>query len=270
MAKIESAFADLHALDTLAARQSPVHRLAPRIKVLTTLAYLICVVSYDRYEVAPLLPFGLLLVLIIGLAGLPAAVIGRKLLLAAPFAVLVGLFNPVFDQQPMLQLGPIVVSGGWVSLTSLLLRFCLTISAALVLIATTGFNAVCQALQQLGMPTLFTVQLLLLYRYLFVLVEEGQRIHRARALRSFEGRGLGMRTFGHLTGSLLLRTLDRGQRIHRAMLCRGFNGTMPSCQPTRLSARDGLWLAITILGLVVLRCTNGPQLLGRLVTGGLP
>ena len=52
------------------------------------------------------------------------------------------------------------------------------------------------ALERLGMPRIFAVQLLLLYRYIFVLMEEGIRMYRARQLRAFHGRGLGMRTFG--------------------------------------------------------------------------
>ena len=78
----------------------------------------------------------------------------------------------------------------------------------------------------------------MLYRYIFVLIDEGQRMYRARALRSFQGRGTDMKTFGHLIGGLLLRTLDRGQRIHLAMLCRGFDGTIRIRRAPRLITRD--------------------------------
>ena len=58
--------------------------------------------------------------------------------------------------------------------------------AALILIALTGFNAVCRALTRLGVPRLFVVQLLLFYRYIFVLVDEAERMEMARSLRSFD------------------------------------------------------------------------------------
>jgi len=57
-----------------------------------------------------------------------------------------------------------------VSFLSIMLRFTLTVASALLLVATTGFNGVCLALDTLGAPKAFVVQLFFLYRYLFVLV----------------------------------------------------------------------------------------------------
>jgi len=267
MSAIESTFSDLHRLEHHAGRDSAVHRLDPRVKVLITLAFLVCVVSFDKYAIAGLLPFALFLTLVIGLAGIPFGFVLNRLILAAPLALLIGLFNPVYDHQPLLQLGGLAIAGGWLSLLSLVLRICLTVGAVLALIATTGFNAVCMALQQMGMPAVFTVQLLLLYRYLFVLVEEGLRLNRARALRSFQGRGLGIRAFGFLLGSLLLRTLDRSQRIHLAMRCRGFDGAIRTRNPLRLNGRDILVLAAALGVLLAMRVFDGPMLLGRFIIG---
>jgi cobalt/nickel transport system permease protein len=106
-----------------------------------------------------------------------------------------------------------------------MIRFTLTVSGALVLIASTGFNSVCMAVEKMGAPRSFAVQLLFLYRYIFVLADEASRMVRARALRTFGRGGTGMRVFTSMIGQLLLRTLDRAQRIHLAMRCRGFDGT---------------------------------------------
>jgi cobalt/nickel transport system permease protein len=267
MAKIESAFRDLSHLDALAARDSIIARLDPRIKVLTAVVFVLCVVSFDKYVIAAMLPFTLFLSLIMGLGGIPAHFILKKLVLVSPFAILLGMFNPFLDQQTLLYLGPIPISGGWLSFLSILLRFCLTVGAMLILIATTGFNGVCMAMEKMGMPRIFAVQLLLLYRYVFVLMAEGQRMYRARALRSFQGRGTEMKTFGHLIGGLLLRTLDRGQRIHLAMLCRGFDGTIRTRSAPRLTTRDLLLFALSCLILLTMRRYDCSLLLGQLLTG---
>ena len=78
---------------------------------------------------------------------------------------------------------------------SIMVKFVLTVSTALLLIAVTSFPGICEALARLRMPKLFVVQLLLLYRYLFVLAEEALRMVRAREARSFGGRGKDIRTF---------------------------------------------------------------------------
>ena len=106
MANIESAFIDLGYLDTLAARDSAIHRLDPRVKVLTTVLFVICIVSYDKYVLSAMLPFVLFLTLVMGLGGIPAHFILKKLVLVSPFAILLGMFNPFFDQQPLVSSRP--------------------------------------------------------------------------------------------------------------------------------------------------------------------
>jgi cobalt/nickel transport system permease protein len=266
MARIDSAFFDLGTLDTLAGGDSAVHRLDARAKLVTTLVFILVVVSFDRYAISALLPFGLFPLALILLADLPAGYLLKKLLLAAPFALCIGILNPFFDRQILLQLGPLALSGGWISFASILLRFILTVLAALVLIATTGFTGICTALERLGAPRVFVLQLLFLYRYLFVLIAEAQRLVRARALRAFAGRGLGMRVFGQLTGQLLLRTLDRAERIHLAMLCRGFDGEFRLRRPARLGRSEIVFTLGWSAVFIALRLYNFPLLLGRLLT----
>jgi len=261
---IETAALSLGTLDTLAYRDSWVHRLDPRIKLLTTLIFIVTVASFDKYDVSALLPFFIFPLAMIFGGRLPARFLIKRVLLVAPFAVMIGIFNPLFDQAPLLQIGAWSISGGWISFLSILLRFTLTISAALILIATCSFPGICLALEKLGAPRIFTVQLLLLYRYLFVLAEEAIRMVRARALRSFKGRGLGIKVYGQMIGQLLLRTLDRAQRIHLAMLCRGFDGNIRLLKTLRIGRREIIFLLGWSGLFILLRVYNLPQLLGSL------
>ena len=266
MASIDSAFFDIGALDTLAQGDTPVHRLDPRAKVLTSLVFIVCVASFDKYALAALLPFCLYPLALVGSARLPLGFLLKKLLMVAPFAFFIGIFNPLFDHRVLLQLGPLAVTGGWISFLSILLRFTLTIGTALVLIATTSFPGVCMALEGLGAPRVFAVQLLLLYRYIFVLINETARMVRARALRSFKGRGLGMKIFGTMVGQLLLRTVDRAQRIHLAMLCRGFDGEIRLSRRLHIGRAEVLFTLGWSTLFLLFRLVNVPQLLGTWVT----
>ena len=222
MASIDGALLDFQRLDRLAAGDSLLHRLDPRAKVLATLVFMVSVVSFGRYEISSLVPFFIFPAVIIGLGDLPVGYLIGKVALVCPFAFLVGMFNPVFDRAVMLQLGPLQITGGWVSCASIIIRSALTVSAAIVLLAVTGFPAICRAMEGLGMPKAFAVQLLFLYRYLFLLTEEGGRAARARELRSCGKRGSGLASYASLIGHLLLRTWLRAERIHMAMLARGF------------------------------------------------
>ncbi len=267
MAKIESAFFDLSYLEDLANGNTAIHRIDPRIKVLTAAFFVICVVSFDKYTISAMLPFALFLIAVMGIAKIPADFLLKKLILVSPFAIMVGIFNPLLDQQPMLHISTLTVTGGWLSFLSILLRFSLTVGAMLILIATTGFNAVCMAMVKLGMPRIFAVQLLMLYRYIFVLIDEGLRMYQARTLRSFQSRGMGMKTYTHMAGQLLLRTLDRAQRIHLAMLCRGFDGTIRIRHSITITVGDLFVLAGGCTVLLLMRWYDLPMMLGQLLTG---
>ncbi|MBE0417758.1 MAG: cobalt ECF transporter T component CbiQ, partial [Coriobacteriia bacterium] len=188
-------------------------------------------------------------------------------LAVAPFAIFVGIFNPLLDREIIVRIGGLGISGGWISYASILVRFFLTTIAALVLIATTSFSGVCLALRRMGMPDVLVTQLLLLYRYIFVLGGETMRMARARALRSFDGRGMRLGVYAQILGHLLLRTYARAQRIHQAMLARAFDGEVRILGTLRFTARDALFVAGWSAAFIVFRMVNVPLALGRLVTG---
>jgi cobalt/nickel transport system permease protein len=228
-------------LDELAARDSCVHRLDARAKVLVTVAFLLAVMSHGRHEVASLAVFFLYPAAVLALGRLPVGFVLRKAAYVLPFALLVALPNPWFDREVMAHWGSLEVSGGWLSALSIVLRALLATAAALLLVAVTGFPVLCQALARLGLPDALVLQLLLLYRYLAVLAQEALHLSLARELRG-NGRVLTLGQAGPLLGTLLLRTWARAERIHVAMLARGFTGTMGAAQARRPGVADAAWL----------------------------
>lgn len=274
MADPATRLADARGVATLADRPTWLHGLDARAKLAATLVFLGTMLSFGKYAVLPLIPYCSYPLALCAAGGIPLSHVARRVLLASPFAVLLGLFNPLLDRQVLVQLGPLALTGGWVSFASIVLRCSLAVGAVAALIAVTGFDPLCRALQRLGVPRSFTTQLLLLHRYLFVLAEEARRMLRARSLRGGPaGRGPGLRVYGALVGHLLLRSLDRGQRIHRAMSCRGFSGELPLAAlpvaPQQPSGRGALLFVAGWSALFVgLRFVDLPLLLGSLVTGG--
>jgi cobalt/nickel transport system permease protein len=120
------------------------------------------------------------------------------------------------------------------------------------------------------MPRPFAVQLLFLYRYIFVLTEEGGRAARARQLRSCGKKGLGISSFGALIGNLLLRTWQRAERVHISMLSRGFDGRFYSSRQTSFGVRESLFVAGWALFLITLRTVDITRIIGSIIVGRLP
>jgi cobalt/nickel transport system permease protein len=264
---IDAALRDLRSLEALAARDTAAARLDARAKLLATAAFIVTVVSFDRYAVSSLLPLAAYPLLLAVLGDVPAAAVLRKLLLAAPFALMVGLANPLLDRAPMLVIGEVPIAAGWVSFASILLRFALTVSAALVLVACTGMHTLCAALGRLGVPHVFTAQLLFLFRYAFVLGAEAARMTTARTLRSC-GRPATLAGYGPLAGHLLLRAFERAQRVHLAMTARGFDGELRSLRELRWTARDTRFVLLWCAFFALVRAIDVPLWLGAIALGG--
>ncbi len=251
-------------LDILSYKNTIIHRLDPRIKLIVTFIFILTVVSFNKYEVSGLIPFFLFPVLVLSLGDIPAKFIIKKILLVSPFAILVGIFNPFLDTTVLFDKYGVLISGGWISFLSIIIKFFLTISAAILLIATTSFPGVCLALQKLGVPEIFVSQLLFLYRYIFVLMEELMRIVRARDMRAFGKKGKGARIFINLIGVLFIRTVERSERIYQAMLSRGFSGRIETSKRYRISRADIIFVIITLMAFYLFRKYNISWMFGNM------
>lgn len=267
MLKIEANWIDLRYLDALSNRDTFIHRINPCVKLLVTLCFIIAVTSFSKYEITGLFPFFLFPAVLLSLANLPAAPILKRLLIVAPFILFIGIFNPLFDHSPVMKLGTVVISGGWVSFFSITIKLCLTITTALLLVATTGIDAIGSALLKLGVPRIIVIQLLFMYRYLHVLVEEFIRTVTAYSLRSFHGDGVQFRAWGSLLGQLLIRSIDRANRIYQSMLCRGFDGEVRLRRTSILTSTDVGYFICWLIFFLLIRCFDVPKLLGKLLVG---
>jgi cobalt/nickel transport system permease protein len=261
---VSSILRDVQSLEWFASQSSTLAALDARAKILATAAFTVTVVSFDRYSVAALLPLASFPLILAHMGKIPLRVIGRGILLASPVAIMMGIFNPLFDRQSMILVAGLHISGGWLSFVSILVRFALTVSAGLILIAGTGFSKLCCGLRALGLPEVFVNQLLLLHRYAGVLMEEASRMKLARELRASE-KAMHLSVYSSFLGHLLLRSLERAQRIHHAMLSRGFNGNLPRHVSSQWQPHDTLFVVLCLLGFALSRMVDPAQWLGHMV-----
>jgi cobalt/nickel transport system permease protein len=268
MSRIASALDHLGRLDELAFRDTPAARLDPRAKLLATLGFVAVVASVGRTDLGRLAPFALYPAALAALGDVPARPLLVRLALASPFALGVAAFEPLLHREPVASWGGLAVSAGWLAFATILAKFALSLGAALLLVATTGFDDACVALRRLGAPRALVVQVLFTWRYLFVLGEEAARTVRAHALRAPAGNRPTLGEGGQLLGHLVLRALDRAERIHAAMLCRGFDGRYPVHRRARPGAADLAFVAFWAAYLSLARAVDLTALVGSAVTGG--
>ncbi len=254
MNSLDRAMMELHAIDREACADGWMQAMHPVAKLLVTLVYLVVLLSYGKYDLFGVLSMGLVLVGMFFLAGVSVHHMGRRMWPMLLLVGLVGIANPFFDHRPLWMVWGITVTGGWVSMATLMLKGMLSMTAAYMLIVTTPMEDICHALRYLHVPAVMVTVVMLVYRYLMVLLKETARLRDAYSMRAPGQKGIHFRVWGSMVGLLLLRSVDRSQMVYESMLLRGFEGEfLPrSKQAARLA--DYLYTLAGVVLSVLIRC----------------
>jgi cobalt/nickel transport system permease protein len=244
----------IHFLDPYRPRISPVHALDGRVKFLLTVAFILTV-SLTPVSAWPV--YVLLFALILSVeivSGLGVGYVLKRAMLALPFVL--AAFPVIFTNGETalfsFSVGTWTLTAhaeGLARFVSVAFKSWLSVQAAIVMASSTPFPELLQAMRAVGIPRLLVGMFGLMWRYLFVLVDETMRLMRARQSRSGESArpgksnkgsvGWRARVTGGMAGNLFLRAFERSDRIYMAMVSRGFDGEIRALplSPVSLPAR---------------------------------
>jgi len=97
MPSIDSTFFDIGTMDAISRQDTFVHRMDPRIKVLTTLVFIVCVVSFGKHDISALIPFLVYPLFLVVLGDIIVANINVARLVLGPMSRL----KPAFIEIPL-------------------------------------------------------------------------------------------------------------------------------------------------------------------------
>lgn len=254
-------------LDPYQEGRSPVHRLDAHVKLALVVAFILTMglTPHGAWPVYVLLAALALSAELLSELGLKFYF--RRALLALPFVlaalpVLVTLPGPALLELPF---GLAVTGPGLARFISVALKSWISVQMAVLLAATTPFPEILAAMRALRLPRLLVAIIGLMWRYLFVMVDEALRMMQARQSRSGllpeaarpAGRVGGSipwraRVAGGMAGSLFLRSLERSDRIYNAMLSRGYDGEIRGLPRPAVSPAGWAVLAAGMLLLAAL------------------
>jgi cobalt/nickel transport system permease protein len=242
---------------------SPVHRLDPRAKIIGALAITGIAVSTPP-ALWPVYLACALALLAIAIAGrVPVGDLWRRGRLPLALVAAVAVTLPfVRDGGREWALAALTVHvAGVETAAAVAAKGAIGIAVAVLLTCTTGFAAVLGGLRALRVPNLLVLVAGLMYRYLFVIVEEIGRLRASLASRGYRPRhALHAAVLGRVAASSFVRTYERGERVHRAMLARGYRGELPELEPPVLRLADVVVVAGLAGSLLALRITIGVTL----------
>jgi len=230
-------------LEEFAEGSSFLHRLDPRVKLITFIPY-VFTIALMRDINGP--AAGLFIsASMITFAGIGFRKLLGRLVVINTFIFMLWIFLPVsFPGQPVFSIFSLTATReGFLYTLSITLKANAIFLATIAILGTSGVNSLAHALVHFKIPDKLVYLFFFFYRYISVLHEEYGRLKNAMAIRSFQpGTNIHTyRTYGYLVGMLLVRSYERSQRIYKAMLCRGSNGKFHIISHFKLKKGDILF-----------------------------
>lgn len=151
----------------------------------------------------------------------------------------------------------VIVSGAEFTREGFVFAARIALRANIVLVALTAFFGTMEpitaghALQRLRVPQRLVLLLMFTVRYIGVFEQEYLRLRQAMRVRGFSP-GLNrhtLRSYGYLTGMLLVHAIDRSERVLDAMRCRGFTGRFHTHRHMHARAAD--WAFVACLAVAI-------------------
>jgi cobalt/nickel transport system permease protein len=257
----------LHIIDHYQKMKSPIHQMDGRIKLVLSVAIIIscALLPINSWPVYIFLA-GILISLTI-LSDLNLWYVLKRSLIVLPFLltavplVFHGTGTEIFTLN-VDKLTLIIYPDGLSHFASLGIKSWLSVIAAILLASTTNFPELLHAMRAVKVPRLLVAVIGLMWRYMFLMVEEVDRMTRARLSRSGQSFSSSIRTGGsllwraHVTGgmagSLFIRSLERSERVYSAMLSRGYDGEIRALEEPPISRRAVVGLVASIGSLLLL------------------
>ncbi len=209
-------------------KSSFLSRMDPRAKILCTLGFLVINLSAR----GPWLPLFILILcgVLLTLSGVSLREIRIRLVIPAVAALTVlatqvfwaGGKQVLFDFQ-VLGIHATGTLEGLIQGATIGVQVLAGVILILLLSMTTPLHKLLQGVRWFRCPEVIIEVAVLMFRYIFLLLEEGLRIRDAQRVRlGFASSRKALRSSATLGGMLFIRAYDRAERSLEAMRCRGY------------------------------------------------
>ena len=219
-------------------RDSCIHRLDARVKIIIAFAAIVAIVSVPYstviYTVGSI--FFLFFLILWALSRLSPKIYFWRLAMVLPFGIFIIIFQIFFENPYYEVFHPIVdlpfdihIYAESVEFASILLvKFLVCISFIILLSSTTRMQNLLEGAGRLGLPPEFGLVLGMMVRYLFVFAYMFRKVNESLQTRCFDPFNhevpwnYRVRMLGYTIGTMFIRAYEQGERTYMAMLCRGY------------------------------------------------
>ena len=246
-------------------KDTPIHRLDGRIKLLFLICIIIYCVSLSKFSTFALWKLAgieIYLILLILIARLDFFYISLRYVMLTPFGLGIAILQPFFRQgfiseftvHELPLIGILWTEEGLIFGYVLFAKFSVAVSAVILFSSTSPMTEMVESARRLGLPREFALLLTMMIRYLFVFWGILNRLRRAQTSRCFDiwnknvPRKWILEQIGYSVSSLFIRSYEQGERTFQSMLSRGYDYTADILvHKKKIQAPEIAFIAVTIL-----------------------
>jgi len=263
-------FEDIIYFEKYTASMGFLQRVNPLVKLLS-----LATILFSAILARTIYPLAILFVLIIILCVLSKIPLGYFLkrvtlfipIFAAVMALTLAFITPG-TALAQISVGPVLVQAtleGFQKAALFAIRIWICVSTLNLLILTTKFTQIIQAMNKLRIPRIFTTMTAMTYRFIFLFIDEAYRMIVAKESRTVrtESRLQSLKAITNMFSTLFVRAYEKGERVYFAMLARGFDteAGIPDNGKTRWG--DWLFLVVSFAICAIVSSTDILRLAGR-------
>ena len=227
-------------IDEFAHLKSPIHSWDARVKIVSLLCLIISIVLLDKILPA-ILGFSFCVMLVF-ISRMPIRFLFAYLRWAFLFSLFFVIIMPLtVEGDEIAKFYFLSISRDGIELGFLIaLRAISAVLLVFPMVGTAKFVVTMKALQNLKIPDKLIQMVVFAYRYIFIFIEEVERMFTAAKARAFQEKTdmHTLRTVGFILGMLFVRSYERARRVYDAMLARGYTGNLKILHEFNLCSKD--------------------------------
>ena len=246
-------------LDELASKDSPIHRLDGRIKLISSI-FIIVIAAFSNNIFIPII-LEIFLLIIIKIARLSYIDSFKRIALLLPFGGAIIIF------QPFIHPGNVLWSYSWLRITDtglnwailLITRMLVSLTSIVILSSTSPMQQIVASFRRLKMPKDLAMILSIMVRFLFVFIDELAAIRKSQKSRNFHIHSKltpykwRIKQVGYSIAMMFVKSYEQGERVYKSMISRGFSDKSDLYnEKTSLEKPDYIYIATIIVLVIIL------------------
>ncbi len=246
-------------LDELASKDSPIHRLDGRIKLISAI-FIIVIAAFSNNIFIPII-LEIFLLIVIKIAKLSYIGSFKRIALLLPFGGAIIIF------QPFIHPGNVLWSYSWLRITDtglnwailLITRMIASLTSIVILSSTSPMQQIVASFRRLKMPKDLAMILSIMVRFLFVFIDELAAIRKSQKSRNFHIHSKltpykwRVKQVGYSIAMMFVKSYEQGERVYKSMISRGFSDKSDLYnEKTSLEKSDYIYIATIIVLVIIL------------------